>query len=147
MNTRLRLKRSERVVRGRSIVQAQISCTAPSNLLANVDGRKKPARSRKRPNWLKVFLPEIHHLATSWLHDLCRLSVRPQQSPFDLRAHRLLNQSVAINGVRHYSSFTKHKPTMSQITLLGYIMVGTVKKMSRSNAHVSLCTEQPNGNP
>lgn len=64
MKMQLRLTKLERVVRGRNMVQAQIPCTAQPNLIANVRGRTKPAKSRKRPNWLNIFLPETRHLAT-----------------------------------------------------------------------------------
>ncbi len=59
---RLPLTKLERVVRGRNIVQTQMSCPSPPNLTANVRGRTEPAKSRKR---LEIFSLEIHHLATS----------------------------------------------------------------------------------
>lgn len=62
---RLPLTKLERVVRGRNIVPTRMSCPRPPNLTANVRGRPEPAKSRKRQNCLEVFLPEIHHLATS----------------------------------------------------------------------------------
>lgn len=65
VETWLLLTKLERVVRGRHIVQTQMSCLRPPNLTANVRGRTEPAKSRKRPNCLEVFLPRIHHLATS----------------------------------------------------------------------------------
>ena len=55
---RLLLTKLERVVRGRNIVKAQMSCLTPPRLTANIRGRIEPAKSRERPNRLKLLLPE-----------------------------------------------------------------------------------------